>query len=197
MNRKPEVELAAQPLEQADDLGLDADVERRHRLVEHEQVGADGERPGDADALALPAGELVRVAAGGRRAAAARGRAARRTRASSVAAEAVHAQRLGEQLADGHARVERRLRVLEHHLEPAAHAAQVLGPPRPVSSVPSNVTEPASGSTMRSTQRAVVLLPQPDSPTRLSVSPRPTSNDTSDTACDDGLATGAATRHGR
>ena len=42
--QEPEVELGAQPLEQPDDLGLDADVERRDRLVEHEQVGADGER---------------------------------------------------------------------------------------------------------------------------------------------------------
>ena len=38
-------------------------------------------------------------------------------------------------------------------------------------STPSNTIEPESGSTMRSTHRAVVVLPQPDSPTRLNVSP--------------------------
>ena len=36
---------------------------------------------------------------------------------------------------------------------------------------PSNQTSPAVGSIRRSTQRPVVLLPQPDSPTRPSVSP--------------------------
>ena len=49
-----------QVLEQVHDAGLDRHVERGHRLVEHEQVGVERERPGDADALALTAGELVR-----------------------------------------------------------------------------------------------------------------------------------------
>ena len=59
-----QAELVLQILEQVDDAGLDRHVERRHRLVEHEQLGLERERPGDADALALTAGELVRVAAG-------------------------------------------------------------------------------------------------------------------------------------
>ena len=97
--QEPEVELGAQPLEQADDLGLDADVERRHRLVEHEQVGADGERPGDADALALPARELVRVATGGV-GGSWTSSSSSATRAALVAGvDAVHLERLGEQLA--------------------------------------------------------------------------------------------------
>ena len=52
-----------------------------------------------------------------------------------------------------------------------------------VSSTPSNITEPDVGSIRRVTQRAVVLLPHPDSPTIDSTSPRLTSNDTPDTAC--------------
>ena len=50
--------------------GLDADVERRDRLVEHDQLRLEREGPGDADTLALAAGELVREAPGvvGRRA---------------------------------------------------------------------------------------------------------------------------------
>ena len=57
-----EVELVLQVLEQVDDLGLDRHVERRDRLVGDDQLRAQRERPGDADALALAAGELVRVA---------------------------------------------------------------------------------------------------------------------------------------
>ena len=55
--------LLLQVLQQVDHLRLDRDVERRHRLVADDQLGLDGERAGDADALALAAGELVRVAA--------------------------------------------------------------------------------------------------------------------------------------
>ena len=48
--------------EQVEDLRLDRHVERADRLVEHEDLRVERERAGDADALALPAGELVRVA---------------------------------------------------------------------------------------------------------------------------------------
>ncbi len=55
-------EPALQLLQQVDDLRLDRDVERRDRLVADDEVGLDRQRPGDADALALAARELVRVA---------------------------------------------------------------------------------------------------------------------------------------
>ena len=48
--------------EQVEHLGLDRDVERRDRLVGDEQLGLERDRAGDADPLALAAGELVRVA---------------------------------------------------------------------------------------------------------------------------------------
>ena len=48
--------------EQVDDLGLHGHVEGAHRLVADHQVRAQGQRPGDGDALSLPAGELMRVA---------------------------------------------------------------------------------------------------------------------------------------
>ena len=51
-------------LEQVHDLRLDAHVERRDRLVAHDELRVQRERAGDADALALAARELVRVAAG-------------------------------------------------------------------------------------------------------------------------------------
>ena len=51
-----------------------------------------------------------------------------------------------------------------------------------VSSSPSSFTEPEVGSTSRTTDFAVVVLPQPDSPTSASVSPRSTVKETSSTA---------------
>ena len=62
MNRQREAQLPLQVLQQVDDLRLDRDVERRHRLVADDQVGFRSQRAGDADALALAAGELVRPA---------------------------------------------------------------------------------------------------------------------------------------
>jgi hypothetical protein len=40
--------------------------------------------------------------------------------------EVMHLERLADDVADGHARVERRVRVLEDHLHPAPHAAHLL-----------------------------------------------------------------------
>ena len=48
---------------------------------------------------------------------------------------------------------------------------------------PSNLTEPEVGCSSRSSSRAVVDLPQPDSPTRPNVSPRLTSKEIPSTAC--------------
>ena len=62
MNRYARPESVLQVLEQVDHAGLDRHVEGRHRLVEHQHGGLEREGPGDADALALPAGELVREA---------------------------------------------------------------------------------------------------------------------------------------
>ena len=52
-----EPELLAQPREQVEDLRLDRDVERRHRLVADDDLGLDREGPCDRDALALAAGK--------------------------------------------------------------------------------------------------------------------------------------------
>ena len=63
MKRYVRPSCVLQLLEQVDDLRLDRDVEGGHRLVGDDQLGLERERPGDADALALAAGELVRVPA--------------------------------------------------------------------------------------------------------------------------------------
>jgi len=57
-----EPELVLEVVQEVDDLGLDGYVERGHRLVCDDQPGIQGERPRDADALSLPARELVRIA---------------------------------------------------------------------------------------------------------------------------------------
>ena len=114
-----QAELLLQVLQQVDDLRLDRDVERRDRLVADDEVGLGRERAGDADALALPAGELVRPAVH---------RVARQphrvhqaprpvsSRSAADRGEAEIADRLGQDVAHAHARVEARERVLEHHL---------------------------------------------------------------------------------
>ena len=51
-----------QLLQQREDLRLHGDVERGGRLVGDQQIGLVGERHGDHHALALAAGELVRIA---------------------------------------------------------------------------------------------------------------------------------------
>ncbi len=56
-----ESELLLQVVEEVDDAGLDRHVERRHRLVEDQQLGIERERARDADALTLTARELVRI----------------------------------------------------------------------------------------------------------------------------------------
>ena len=55
--------------------------------------------------------------------------------------------------------------------------------PRPESSLPRKRIDPLSFSTIRTTLCAVVVLPQPDSPTSASISPGATLNVTPSTAC--------------
>ena len=59
-----ESEFALQVFEQVHHAGLDADVQRRDRLVEHEQLRIERQRPRDPDTLALATGELVRETPG-------------------------------------------------------------------------------------------------------------------------------------
>ena len=62
MNSMAMREPLLQLLQQRKDLRLHGDVERGGRLVGDEQIGLVGERHGDHHALALAAGELVRIA---------------------------------------------------------------------------------------------------------------------------------------
>ena len=126
-----EVELLLQLVEQVDHLGLHRHVEGRHRLVGDDQLGLDRQRPGDADALALAAGELVRVLASARRPAGPRPTSSSRSRflvdGPSVSRPCA---RIPSASSDSHrlARVEAAHRVLEDHLELLAARPQLLRP---------------------------------------------------------------------
>ena len=168
-----QAELALQVVEQVDDLGLDRHVERGDRLVGDDQLGPQGERPGDADALALAAGELVRVAV-----VVLRVEPDQLQQLLDRPLDAVLGvgtfwmpERRPDDRADGVPRVQRRVRVLEDHLDVPAQRAHLARCDRWVMSRPSKMILPAVGSSSRVTSRPVVDLPQPDSPTRPSVSP--------------------------
>ena len=65
MNRMARPSSSCKSPDQLEDLRLHRNVEGRDGLVGHQHVGPHGERPRDADALALAAGELVRIAVDG------------------------------------------------------------------------------------------------------------------------------------
>src|SRR5579864_7796904 len=60
-----QAEVALQLCEQVDDLRSDADIEGRYRLIADDELRPQCQGAGDADALALTAGEFVRVALAG------------------------------------------------------------------------------------------------------------------------------------
>ena len=136
------------------------------------------ERERDQHALALPAGELVRVVVGAARREPDDARAARRRGRHAPAprrARGVQLDRLADLAADPLDRVERVQRALEddRQLGPA-HRAQAARASSSRTSSPSSSTSPVTavprGSSRRSAP-ASVDLPQPDSPARPSVSP--------------------------
>ncbi len=142
----------------------------------------DRQRARDADALPLPAGKFVRIAARVLRRETDEAQDLLQALAPPSLGESVQRERLVERLADRHARIERRERVLEDDLQRAAQLAHRVVGKRPRSR-PSKWTLPDVGSSRRSTSRPVVDLPQPDSPTSASVSPASTSKLTPSTAC--------------
>src|SRR5262249_42447701 len=104
-------------------------VERAHRLVANDEVGAHRQGARDADALTLAAGELVRIAL-------------HHFRAepdafehgddlifffTAAAGPSEDANAFSHDLAHRHARVERRVGILKHDLHPTPHCAQFGG----------------------------------------------------------------------
>ena len=121
-----EPELCLEVLEQVDDLRLDGHVQRRDGLVRDDELRAHRERARDADALALTAGELVRVPPQ------VVGRQADGLEELDDAlfpqlprlGELVDHERLTDDRAHRHPRIERRVGVLEDDLHLLAERAQ-------------------------------------------------------------------------
>ena len=118
-----EAELALELADQVEHRALDRDVERRGDLVGDEHLRAAGERAGQRDPLPLAAGQLGRPVAGPRRVEVDQLEQPGDLGAA-LGAGAAGRQRLGDALADRHPRVERRVRVLEDHLQRARPAAR-------------------------------------------------------------------------
>src|SRR5262249_11175732 len=123
-----EVELPLQVVEEVDDLRLDRHVEGRHRLVAYDQLRPQRERAGDADALPLAAGELVRGAGGVLRGEP--NQLQQRLHGGLGAlrgGDLVDPQRSTDDRTDGVPRVQRRVRVLEDHLYVPAQRSHGAG----------------------------------------------------------------------
>src|SRR3989449_5216330 len=121
-----EPELRLEVFEQVDDLRLDGHVQGRDGLVRDDELRAHRERARDADALALTAGELVRVPTQ------VVGRQADGVEELDDAlfpqlprrGELVNHEGLADDRPDRHSRIERRVRVLEDDLHLLAERAQ-------------------------------------------------------------------------
>ena len=122
-----ELHLRLQLEHQVDHLRLDRNVERRDRLVRHDQPRLDGERARDADALTLAARKFMRETARhvGHKADAAQqlGDLVGRLRSGC---EFVDQQGLRDCGSDSHARVQTGEWILEDHLHVLAPLAQLV-----------------------------------------------------------------------
>ena len=119
-----QAELRLQIHEQVDDLRLHRHVERRDRLVADDHLGLDGERARDPEALALSAGEFVRILphlVGPQ--ADAREQPGDALGPLFARRDVVVVQRLADDLARAHARIERRIGILKDHLQAASTRA--------------------------------------------------------------------------
>src|SRR6266851_449859 len=112
----------AQLAQQIEDLRLNRDVEGRGRLVEQEQARLENEGARDGDALALPTGELMRVAV--KEMAAEADIVEHTLNAALAIVHVLDRQPLHEDAFDRLTRVERAVGVLEDHLNDS------VGPPR-------------------------------------------------------------------
>ena len=165
-------ESLLQVAQQVQDVGTDRDVERRGRLVEHDQVGLGCDRAGDADPLQLAA-RSADADRGRRRPARADQaeklgdpRLARRPASCRWSATAAPRSRRSGSGAGPDCR--------RDPGRPSAADAQLpqAGPCRLPTSCPSKRSVPEVGSISRRTQRPTVVLPEPLSPTSPTASPR-------------------------
>ena len=114
--------------QEIDDLRLHRHVERGGRLIQDQELRLEHERTGNGDALALAAGEFMRVAVLRRRI---ESDLLQRLRHPRAPLGAIHVRLLDEQallddLRDRQARRERAVRILEHDLHVAAERPHLL-----------------------------------------------------------------------
>ena len=126
MNSSVKAEPALHLFQQIEDLGADGNVERGDRLVADDELRIENERARDADALALPAGEFMRQPSHDQgRIEPDRGEhLVDEPLALLRILDARNHQRLGDDVADLAARVERGDRILEDQLHAPAHQPQ-------------------------------------------------------------------------
>jgi hypothetical protein len=114
-----------QILQQADDLGLDRDIEPREGLIKDQQTRLHGQRAGDGQPLPLSTAELERPPIRARRGKTDRLHQLQRTAAPLAAvASAEHLKRLGDDVGRAQARVEGGGGVLQDELHPLTKGPQ-------------------------------------------------------------------------
>ena len=119
-------QLVLQVLQQVDHARLDRDVQRGDRFVEQHQLGVDGQGARDGDALTLATGELRREAVDLIRVEFHQGHQIADAVVDLLLGQALHLQRLGQNVVDRQTRVERAHRVLEDVLHVAVQLTLVL-----------------------------------------------------------------------
>ena len=119
-------QLLLQVHQNVEDLRLHRDVQRRDRLIRHDKLRIQSQRARNTDALALPTGELVWITFG------VEILHIHHTQQIDHAlptflrrADPMHHKPFHNALTDGHARIERRIRVLEHNLDVATQSLQL------------------------------------------------------------------------
>ena len=124
--------LALQVFHDVQHLCLHRHVERRGRLVAHQKLRLRGQRARDRNALPLAAGELMRKLHACRPPPAPPAAASSplgRQGAAAIGCQRVLAQRLGNDVVHGPARIQAGVRILKDHLDaPAQRAAGVAAP---------------------------------------------------------------------
>ena len=133
--------------QQVDDLGLNRDIQRRDRFVQHQQLGAERQGPGDADPLPLSTGELVGVFLG------VTGMETHQFQeflylVGIGAAAFVDDQGLGDDVPRFHAGIERSERVLEDDLHISANGTHLPSPQ--FGDIPSHKDHPSAGGSQQS-----------------------------------------------
>ena len=138
-------QVALQVPKQVDDLGLHADIERRDGFVADQELGLNDECSGNADALALAAGKLVRVAVDvfGKQAHPLEQSLHPRRDFALRQVWFMGHERFGDDLASRHPGIQRTQGILEDHLHVAAQEPAFCGIQR--QKIPALPQRPAPG----------------------------------------------------